>query len=1073
MTFGDFFQLDIENNDEASGSTTPSASDTQEGENELYRELFKEIKCTTNYSDLYFKAFNLVINRAKKENSVNHDNGSQEANKKYINNPDLQYLTIGKTEEPLTIKITANGEEHFKNTILNEKKSIFERIKNKNTGTTDEEDANTTEKTDKKIEEIDKDIETRINEIEFNDNKEFTYITKNKEEKTKFVNTFTNIIYSDLKEDKLIKSLKKSDLSYDNNCVKVYFHSLTQTEQHQLAIIKNIINGTRDRHIENKSKNKKRCKKIIDLQVLGSDFFKKNKKHKLRKSQNNLPNFYKNIYKYIKTALVTYHKDKEKNSRIFNNIICAMDSAPIGYSCAATVRGPAIKKFKNDLRSKYGITELEKAKNLKYDKKKILKNLYKDLLSETNRLLNSLPLETKEKEKVNIFTLTNQNNSHIITSVSFKNDNGEIKDTKTTTLNTPTIKEEIKKEEEATINITLENNNNLFLCTPIKDSHIAKNFTINNDNHTIDFSNKTIAKGKELVVDESETKPSPSIFNKFINGMWQYKWNALYALSKEKTYIIGNPSGGHGMGRTDNINEENYLLEIKPNSTANQKQKEKEKEISRITDQLELENNKNKTLKKFKITIEGKHYTLAGDNGTLYIQTNTPYTTTNRITQTEPNNLPFSINYYRKIATDENNRYKVIKPKNNNKNRPDSDDITSPIDDSIPLNLPICMNMEDNYTEFRKNKKGRGVIKKKSEGTLGTSSSTRLDAGTVMRELRDFFIDKILPHGSRLSASDMCKAVFRQPDSEAKKDWNTLKDTTAYTLPVNQEWCHLKGHGDGGKEELGNFVSGSFHCNTEQLAIEMGQRSVTHKNKGIFTLHATAYLLKDESLDENKKSDKIKVFGNIKPEGQNKVLTNGDEKTTSKDIHTNNAPIAAYIRYKIYKNENGRKQKIFDYVFEGQSEFFDKNQFRILSATVKEILEKSMIPGCMKETVSPKGKTISKTEPKKQDSNKASRSNSSPNSSRSPSSPLSGSPPPRTESSVSPSRAGSQSPTHRSPSIKRQSSSPASYTKPTISSENKLKRKLDSASPERSASRSEPPERPKKKTNNGGKKPWH
>jgi hypothetical protein len=36
----------------------------------------------------------------------------------------------------------------------------------------------------------------------------------------------------------------------------------------------------------------------------------------------------------------------------------------------------------------------------------------------------------------------------------------------------------------------------------------------------------------------------------------------------------------------------------------------------------------------------------------------------------------------------------------------------------------------------------------------------------------------------------------------------------------NYEWCHLLGHGLGGKETVGNLVAATHACNTEQLCIE-------------------------------------------------------------------------------------------------------------------------------------------------------------------------------------------------------------------------------------------------------------
>lgn len=127
--------------------------------------------------------------------------------------------------------------------------------------------------------------------------------------------------------------------------------------------------------------------------------------------------------------------------------------------------------------------------------------------------------------------------------------------------------------------------------------------------------------------------------------------------------------------------------------------------------------------------------------------------------------------------------------------------------------------------------------------TLGFNEKERVDAGKTMAEaLSDFHVypgmkaSNITPKitDSKLSATSFAKYVLGQLNDDAVKgqwrvdnklDANATVD--ASSLKTDQEWCHLFGHGDGGPEELGNFVSGSKHCNTEQLAIETGQRRVS------------------------------------------------------------------------------------------------------------------------------------------------------------------------------------------------------------------------------------------------------
>lgn len=146
----------------------------------------------------------------------------------------------------------------------------------------------------------------------------------------------------------------------------------------------------------------------------------------------------------------------------------------------------------------------------------------------------------------------------------------------------------------------------------------------------------------------------------------------------------------------------------------------------------------------------------------------------------------------------------------------------------------------------------------KKENTLENSQGDRLDAGpTMAKELKSFSVFSDMVKGdfatnSSLPATGFARYILKN-DDEAQKQWKSdifdknvsVNDTS---LRTDQEWCHLLGHGDGGTEELGNFVSGSKHCNTEQLAIETGQRKVTQSEyfnsmKVKIKARITAYLM--------------------------------------------------------------------------------------------------------------------------------------------------------------------------------------------------------------------------------------
>lgn len=155
---------------------------------------------------------------------------------------------------------------------------------------------------------------------------------------------------------------------------------------------------------------------------------------------------------------------------------------------------------------------------------------------------------------------------------------------------------------------------------------------------------------------------------------------------------------------------------------------------------------------------------------------------------------------------------------------------------------------------------------------------------------------------SALGLSDRSQSVTRAADASAPT--SALRaawlEREAGPSCYDQEWCHLQGHGDGGDEVETNFVSGSKHCNTEQLAIESG-----HRKGGIDKLKAkiTAYL-----------------FDSSAPH------------------------LAQLIRYKIYapvRDADGdivRYKKIFDHLFDAQSKSFNYHEFKILKATVERVV---------------------------------------------------------------------------------------------------------------------------------------
>jgi hypothetical protein len=185
-------------------------------------------------------------------------------------------------------------------------------------------------------------------------------------------------------------------------------------------------------------------------------------------------------------------------------------------------------------------------------------------------------------------------------------------------------------------------------------------------------------------------------------------------------------------------------------------------------------------------------------------------------------------------------------------------------------------------------------------------------------------IKQAKPDGVKKKAGeDKAPIHIRRPGNRAKREKQcdafggesaTQKfSATVQSRPrTDQEWCHLQGHGDGGANHATNLVAGSEHCNTEQLAMEVAQR----KRKTEIGLKVEAYL------------------------------------------RPGCADVADWMRYKLYKfeseaadekgnNASGKKAKkkalkIFDHIYDAQSEGFDFNQFRILETTVERVVNKEL-----------------------------------------------------------------------------------------------------------------------------------
>lgn len=308
-----------------------------------------------------------------------------------------------------------------------------------------------------------------------------------------------------------------------------------------------------------------------------------------------------------------------------------------------------------------------------------------------------------------------------------------------------------------------------------------------------------------------------------------------------------------------------------------------------------------------------------------------------------------NISYYRRVATSSSPNPKVIKwiPNNGNPHRPivgDGITIDTTSDYTvIGIDLPISFRLLNNILRFKQLTSGNQPFEpalKNKENNLYRSQGARIDASSVMKNLVNYINPQKNPPSSRngLSASKFGNWIISVSQSVINA-WQNLKDTNSNVLPTDQEWCHIQGHGDGGTERLGNFVSGSFHCNTEQLAIESGQRITTQSlPRGRFKLYSTAYLMKNETdfLVANYLQNEQAYQ---QAEAIHKQLKQKQGKAFPKDRGAGwNLPFAAFFRYKIEEAQNDDRIKYFDHIFEGQSEFIDVHQYNILNKTVEFVL---------------------------------------------------------------------------------------------------------------------------------------
>lgn len=408
--------------------------------------------------------------------------------------------------------------------------------------------------------------------------------------------------------------------------------------------------------------------------------------------------------------------------------------------------------------------------------------------------------------------------------------------------------------------------------------------------------------------------------------------------------------GGHGIGRADGIYDNDYLWSIDPDwlmVLTHNDPAQNDAVIAAIGRFLGLD------LQQF-VPKDPQYWLEAQDTGYRYVFYRRELGNNQDDEYYVLCNMPklgsrVPLYYFRKIAFGQNNLLsrKVIKDIEQSGNRPYPHDVNPVFQDGnreFGISLPLAFSLDGNRQQFNADKHQFSVIKNRGN-PLTTNPRLRKNAGAVMSAIRPYCPVPLNAGNTYLASSELVQTAVapKAPPASATAlaFFQQVRRTEAKQVVTDQEWCHLRGHGDGGEERVGNFVAGSNHCNTEQLAIESSQRQSTHAGQADYRLFTTAYLLPDDSMNAVNGQSYLAVDTNYlqrayvdKPAGDPKV---------QHDLYRTaaNAPIAAFIRYRIYRHDGQQRHKLFEHLFEGQNEFFDKNQYNILHFAVRWSLDEA------------------------------------------------------------------------------------------------------------------------------------
>jgi hypothetical protein len=195
------------------------------------------------------------------------------------------------------------------------------------------------------------------------------------------------------------------------------------------------------------------------------------------------------------------------------------------------------------------------------------------------------------------------------------------------------------------------------------------------------------------------------------------------------------------------------------------------------------------------------------------------------------------------------------------------------------------------------------VRKKRKNREFDEEDNREVERGTGDEAAQGILISK---SGTKRGAMPKTPTARANGIVEGSKTVRNFLATRKITLDggklrTDQEWCHLLAASLTGKEACNNFVLGSRHCNSEQLAIE------------------TALLYSLDPVMKADRSLRVKITAYVVPDSD--------------------FLLGEVIRYKVLMSHpDGKDRLLLDHLIDAQSESFSLPEYRVLQETVRRVI---------------------------------------------------------------------------------------------------------------------------------------